>query len=47
MNQTEKFMNKVTFDYSLLNLKNEDFNQFEQTVKIAHEQLHNGNLKFI
>lgn len=39
-------MNKVTFDYSLLNLKNEDFNPFEQPVKIAHETLHSGNLKF-
>ncbi len=39
-------MNKLTFDYSMLNVTLEDFSQFEQPVAIAHEQLHNGNLKF-
>ncbi len=39
-------MNKVTFDYSLLNVSNQDFSMFEQPVQIAHEQLHNGALKF-
>lgn len=39
-------MSKVTFDYSLLNVNNDDFAMFEQAVGMAHEQLHNGSLKF-